>query len=364
MSIPYDNIFIDNIVESIAGEVLTKEVMDATGVQSINIDRKIEVWSKSKYNFYKAMGNNLKIERDITAAFPSKEVTDMVYKFLDTDLMKKKEYILVQWLLRKLSADEISNNLLSSEQIILGKKFNAGMKISKLMLQLVPGAARTELQVKYSRFLENFSGTRKLVISIDPLDFFQMSENTTGWRSCQSLNGQYKTATLAYLMDRTTMVAYVLTNSGKKCWRQLIYVAPEMNYAVQSRQYPSRNIIYSKEVSNSLVMIFDWEHAKRERVETSMLYGEDIVVDKDGSELWYNDVTRESVETVTALYNSEEEGFKSFIFVNGRLPSIRVGVNAIACICGCGEYLDNAEYLFAPQHFSDRDYDEEENEDE
>ena len=41
-----------------------------------------------------------------------------------------------------------------------------------------------------------------------------------------------------------------------------------------------------------------------------------------------------------------------------------MGVNAIACICGCGEYLDNAEYLFAPQHFSNRDYDEEENEDE
>lgn len=331
----------------------------------ISLSPKVSMWAKNKEAIYNMMGGAIKVEKKITASFSPKEIQDMLFN-LTKKFFRRKEFTLACWLLGSLKENEIMDNALAAERIVLGKKFNAGMKISRVLLQLIPEAngARNEFQIEYSKFLESFGKERTLVLSIDPLDYFMMSENTTGWRSCQSLDGQYKTATLAYLMDAATMVAYVLTDSGKKCWRQLIYASPNAQYVVQSRQYPSGNLAYNKATSALLKEMFSWPEAKRERVDTPNLLAKDLIVDKDACEFWYNDITRESVDTVTVVYNGIEDTFSDFIENIDRSPNridvrIKVGMNSIKCICGCGEWVNSAECLFSETHFN---YEESENE--
>lgn len=327
-------------------------------VDYISLSPKLNTWAKNKKAIYEMMGGKLRIEKKVSSSFSSREIQDLLFGVAQR-FFREKEFALACWFLNTLKDEEVISNSLAFERNILGKKFNAGMKVSRVLLQLIPesSGARTRFQIEYSKVLELFTKDRTLVLSIHPLDFFMMSENTTGWRSCQSLDGQYKTATLAYLMDSATMVAYVLTDSGKKCWRQLIYVSTERPYAIQSRQYPTSNKTYNREASALIKEAFGWESASREKIDASYLMESDIILDKEANELWYNDILRESVDTVVAVYDDPEK-LTFAEFIESSYTPIRVGVNSIKCLCGCGDLLINGEFLFAPCHF-DIDYDEE-----
>jgi hypothetical protein len=347
--IPSDAISISDI-EKLLWKNTDPGALDVVGV--IDLRGHLAHWARAKYAIYNLMGGNLRVEKRISSAFSSKEIEEMKNSLIHKSSMRKKEYLLALSFFSELSDEEIIKNTIATEKNILGKKFNAGMKISRLLLQLIPsiGDARDSFQKEYSKFVEQFSKERTLVISIHPADYFMMSENTTGWRSCQSLDGQYRTATLAYLLDKATMVAYILTDSGKKCWRQLVYVSPDSCYLVQSRQYPSANTLYNREASAFLKESFDWVDAKRQRIDVEYLVREDIVIDKDACELWYNDITKEAFNTATVVFNSHKETFSDFISQMLHQP-VRVGVNGMKCICGCGEFLNNAESLFSELHF-------------
>lgn len=341
-------------------EVLNPLIKHADINVEISLSAKISTWAKNKEAIYNMMGGVIRVEKKVAASFSAKEIQEMIYS-LTKRFYRRKEFTLACWFLNSIKEDEIMNNALATERVILGKKFNSGMKVSRVLLQLIPEAngARNEFQIEYSKILESFGKDRTLVLSIDPLDYFMMSENTTGWRSCQSLDGQYKTATLAYLLDSVTMVAYVITESGRKCWRQLIYVSPASQYAIQSRQYPATNTAYSKATNSLLKEMFNWPEAKRERVDVNYILSKDLIRDKDACEFWYNDITRESVDTVSVLYNSAEESFSDFVeFTEHEFLVIKVGVNSMRCICGCGEWINSAECLFSEVHFEYRESEE------
>lgn len=48
-----------------------------------------------------------------------------------------------------------------------------------------------------------------LCLSIHPLDYLSLSENTYNWRSCHALDGEYRAGNLSYMMDNTTVVCYL-----------------------------------------------------------------------------------------------------------------------------------------------------------
>ena len=48
-----------------------------------------------------------------------------------------------------------------------------------------------------------------LYLSVDPRDFLTLSENDSNWYSCQSLDGDYRSGDLSYMVDGTTIVAYL-----------------------------------------------------------------------------------------------------------------------------------------------------------
>lgn len=60
----------------------------------------------------------------------------------------------------------------------------------------------------------------KLYLSVDPLDFLLASENNESWRSCHALDGDYRSGNLSYMLDCTTVIAFI-SNGDRQHMRML-----------------------------------------------------------------------------------------------------------------------------------------------
>ena len=110
----------------------------------------------------------------------------------------------------------------------------------------------TEIQIAMSRILQEDKITGTLCFSVHPLDFLSLSENNSNWRSCHSLDGDYRAGNLSYMVDKCTMIAYLRHDSepvilerfgpevpwNDKKWRCLIFFSEDRNICFAGRQYP------------------------------------------------------------------------------------------------------------------------------
>jgi len=105
-----------------------------------------------------------------------------------------------------------------------------------------------------SRFIQDTKISGNLYLSVDPLDFLTVSENNNSWRSCHALDGEYRSGNLTYMLDNTTLVAYLANkkNEQLKCmpagllwnnkkWRMLIHTNNWESIIYYNRQYPFSN---------------------------------------------------------------------------------------------------------------------------
>lgn len=89
-----------------------------------------------------------------------------------------------------------------------------------------------------------------LCFSVHPLDFLSSSENTYHWRSCHSLDGEYRAGNLSYMMDESTFMVYIKgaddqflpafgsTMWNSKKWRMLLHTNDNDTVLFAGRQYP------------------------------------------------------------------------------------------------------------------------------
>lgn len=125
-----------------------------------------------------------------------------------------------------------------------------GAKILKSFKKFLPNQEVTRwAQDTASRFIQENKIEGYLYLSVDPRDFLTLSENNSNWWSCQSLDGDYRAGNLSYMVDNTTIVAY-LANEKKhfnclpqnsewfdKKWRMLIHTN-RFSCVYYNRQYP------------------------------------------------------------------------------------------------------------------------------
>ena len=109
------------------------------------------------------------------------------------------------------------------------------------------------------------------MLSIDPLDFITMSVSKSGWSSCHHPNNSYGTGGLAYMNDNASIIAYVETDDPmvnyvvdtetkekttikmpNKIWRQIVTINEDHSYALQLKQYPNENKVFSQEVTKMI----------------------------------------------------------------------------------------------------------------
>jgi hypothetical protein len=93
--------------------------------------------------------------------------------------------------------------------------------------------------------------TGTLCLSVHPLDFLSVSENTYHWRSCHALDGDYRSGNLQYMVDKSTIVCYLRGADGQKLpnfpnevpwnskkWRMLLFLSENQTSMFAGRQYP------------------------------------------------------------------------------------------------------------------------------
>lgn len=95
-----------------------------------------------------------------------------------------------------------------------------------------------------------------LVLSIAPIDFLTLSDNTCGWRSCVAMNhddpGEFHSALTEMLNSNCTIVAYLESNHKKftfnyhempnKSWRQIFYCHKDIICAGKSYPYTNDKV--------------------------------------------------------------------------------------------------------------------------
>ena len=136
-----------------------------------------------------------------------------------------------------------------------GKPFriNRGCKVSKALGKLanifdLPGWE--DFRICHSQILNQKDLGGELTISIHPLDYMTMSDNTYGWESCMSWEqeGGYRQGTVEMMNSRSVVIAYLSGNDGmrigddywnSKKWRQLFVV--DHNIIAGVKDYPYHN---------------------------------------------------------------------------------------------------------------------------
>lgn len=126
-----------------------------------------------------------------------------------------------------------------------------GAKILKSFKKFLPNQEVTRwAQDTASRYIQENKIEGYLYLSVDPRDFLTLSENAADWYSCQSLDGDYRAGDLSYMVDNTTIVAYLAGDEKEhfKClpkdvdwyskkWRMLVHLNGDKSI-YYNRQYP------------------------------------------------------------------------------------------------------------------------------
>ena len=131
-------------------------------------------------------------------------------------------------------------------------KIKKGMKQLKCFKYFLPSFTETRnAQDLASRFIQDSKIEGYLYLSVHPLDFLTLSESNSNWRSCQALDGDYRSGNLSYMVDDTTLIAYLADGSTKhlralpddvlwldKKWRMLVHTNNFKSVIYYNRQYP------------------------------------------------------------------------------------------------------------------------------
>ena len=133
-----------------------------------------------------------------------------------------------------------------------GKKIPKGMKLIKAFKYFIDyEPSLKKIQDWASQIMQEKEIKGILCFSVHPLDFLSSSENTHGWRTCHSLDGEYRTGNLSYMTDDCTFVVYLKAPEEKilgafgenvpwnsKKWRVLFHASNDDNLLFAGKQYP------------------------------------------------------------------------------------------------------------------------------
>lgn len=149
-------------------------------------------------------------------------------------------------------------------------RMSDGMKFMRCVQKLVHLYEYEDLD-KFNKFKNDISvattinndGEATVVLSIHPMDFLTMSDNTCGWTSCFSIkeHGSSSQGPVAMMNSKCAVVAYVKNGFYDFCghkipnmaWRSLFYV--DKDIILSGKSYPYTVEPMSKEILSTLELM-------------------------------------------------------------------------------------------------------------
>lgn len=168
----------------------------------------------------------------------------------------------------KLNKETFFENKVSVPFIFNANEITEGMKLLKSFKFFFSGKMLEDIQNKASIILQENKVTGRFCVSVHPLDYLSSSETNYDWRSCHSLDGDYRSGNLAYMTDDCTVVCYLRGEEKEKLprfpesvpwpskkWRMLLFLAQEEKIVWAGRQYPFESKTILDQVGKAIVPI-------------------------------------------------------------------------------------------------------------
>ena len=233
-----------------------KQVLEySQNLYDLNVDTLISDWYDAKSEFIKIFHGEAiykypeKIRINIDPNEQIKELNNFLAEatpYLNGSLAAFQNFIMA-------NKDGFFKNITTEEIAYKDKIIPKGIKLTKAFKYFTNTSENLKiLQILASQKIQKGKVTGYLYFSVHPLDYLSSSENDFGWRSCHSLDGEYKAGNLSYMCDKATVVCYladekneyalphfpktVLWNSKK--WRMLLFTSEDQNLLFAGRHYP------------------------------------------------------------------------------------------------------------------------------
>ncbi len=200
----------------------------------IDSDRLMNQWEEAKSFFIGVFGGKTtwRSERPIEIKFSEELRTRRFREFLDIFKINGMTKELEEFLIENKEEGFFSNRVIKEFP-----EFNIkpGTKLTKTFKNFISDRdTLRQAQDMASRFIQEDKLCGYLYLSVDPRDFLTLSENNARWHSCHSLDGDYRAGNLSYMVDKTTVIAYIANGEKEhlKCganwyskkWRMLVHL--------------------------------------------------------------------------------------------------------------------------------------------
>jgi len=288
MSKLFDNLpnkdLIDSYINAYAGfENVT------SGDSRASLDRILRFWDEEKQDLYKVLGGNYILEKEITYERPVEDIEDEISRscgwggkmreftqnfYTFADKFRGNGWPYDSWetysnLNKLISNPALADNKYDGETFSIdtpeGKKLtiNTGCKPIRLLAKIAKIfdlEGFEEFRLEHSRILNQKKLKGTLCVSIHPLDYMTMSDNTYGWDSCMNWmnEGQYRQGTVEMMNSPYVVVAYLKGDDhleffgdmwNSKKWRNLFIIRDSVICSVKG--YPYINTSFDN-------MVIEW----------------------------------------------------------------------------------------------------------
>lgn len=218
------------------------------GINDPQIDDLFARWEASKQKFIQRFGGLIyEWSEPVEFSLDANAKRSMAMEFANTVSDTFNNPVLAEFIDENI--DTFFDNKVS--KVAENSQIPTGMKLIKAFKFFEPNKTTLrEVQDMASQLIQENKVKGTLCFSVHPLDFLSSSENTYNWRSCHSLDGEYRAGNLSYMVDTTTFMVYLkgadnqrLYNFGEvlwnsKKWRMLIHASDNDEIMFAGRQYP------------------------------------------------------------------------------------------------------------------------------
>ena len=231
-----------------------------------NLSYILRFWNKEKQNLFEMFGKELILEKEVTFPMNEDELSERLhfmrrdskfcqdfwnwYYFALTD-----ETITIRHSVRNLIMRDLNNNTYSGETLFVKElKLHKGMKAIKALRKLndlyIHSPHFEEFRIEHSMILNQKEIKGTLCLSIHPLDYITMSDNSYDWDSCMSWindTGSHRHGTIEMMNSPYVVVAYLKGKEtfydwNDKKWRCLYIVHKDLISAIKAYPYNNKDI--------------------------------------------------------------------------------------------------------------------------
>ena len=224
-------------------------------------------WNKAKQELYDIFNHNFILEKPICLAEHSDawiEQFNVLYRYGFFNALSNEFIIPADQMKEYFSAEDLSRNILSKDitlyprlSLIEPIQLKRGMKVMKAFSKVAKVAhlesSFEDMRLKHSELRQTDTLEGTLCLSIHPMDYLTMSDNSYGWSSCMSIaeGGDYCAGVIEMMNSPIVVCVYLkgtkpfITNEtlnyswNSKKWRCLFIVSNDMIVPVKGYPYQS-----------------------------------------------------------------------------------------------------------------------------